>query len=169
MRAASVLARAYMRVIMQLPNKTAFLAPLGLLALTALSSCAYSLVHDNPTAPPNVVAHCQGSENIDDSSIAVIPIPALAFVSPHTELHPIEPDDYLNRCGRATQLVNRDVTLDKTSCIPASLTEVLTLGIWQWCPATITYYADVVGPSPAKISSTATESTFASSDIKTAR
>jgi hypothetical protein len=119
-------------------------------------------VHDNPTAPPNVVAHCQGSENIDDSSIAVIPIPAVAFVSPHTELHPVEPDDYLNRCGRATSLVNRDVTLDKTSCIPASLTEILTLGIWQWCPATITYYADVVGPPSGKISSTVSESTFAS-------
>ena len=154
---------------MRLPNKTALLASLGLLGLTTLSGCSYSLVHDNPSAPPNVVAHCQGSENIDDSSIAVIPIPAVAFVSPHTELHPVEADDYLNRCGRATQLVNRDVTLDKTSCIPASLTEILTLGIWQWCPATVSYYADVVGPVPGKVSATVTESTFASSDSQTAR
>lgn len=149
---------------MRLPNETTLLVRLGLLGLMTLSGCAYSLVHDNPTAPPNVVAHCQGSENVDDSSIAVIPIPAVAFVSPHTELHPIEPDDYLNRCGRSTQLVNRDVTLDKTSCIPASLTEILTLGIWQWCPATITYYADVVGPASGKISSTVSESTFARSN-----
>ena len=58
-------------------------------------------------------------------------------------LHEIGPDDYLNRCGRPTQLANRDVTLDKTNCIAASLTEIVTLGIWQWCPATISYNADV--------------------------
>src|SRR6202035_4609702 len=102
---------------MKLSNKPGFLAPIGLvaLALAMLPGCTYSVVHDNPTAAPNVVAHCQGSENIDDSAIAVIPIPAVAFVSPHTELPPIQPEDYLNRCGRSTQLVNRDVTVDKTS------------------------------------------------------
>ena len=158
---------------MRLPNKTSFLLPLGLLALGMLPGCTYSLVHDNPTAPPNVVAHCQGSENIDDSSIAVIPIPAVAFVSPHTELHPIEPEDYLNRCGHSTQLVNRDVTVDKTTCVPASVTEILTLGIWQWCPATVSYYADVVAPQPsqpaARVSSTTSESTVASSDWRSTR
>src|ERR1700704_6597457 len=111
-------------------NKSLFLFPLGLAALALLPGCTYSLVHDNPTPAPNVVAHCQGSENVDDSSIAVIPIPAVAWLSPHTELHPIQPEDYLNRCGRPTQLVNRDVTLDKTSCVPASVTEIVTLGIW---------------------------------------
>jgi len=141
---------------------TNLLLPFSLLAMAMVPGCTYSLVHDNPTAPPNVVAHCQGSENIDDSSIAVVPIPAVAFLSPHTELHQIEPDDYLNRCGHSTQLVNRDVTLDKTNCVPASVTEILTLGIWQWCPATISYYADVVGPSPGKVSATTAESTVAS-------
>jgi len=149
---------------MRLLNPKNLLLPFGLLALGFIPGCTYSLVHDNPTAPPNVVAHCEGSESIDDSSIAIFPIPAAAFVSPHTELHQIEPDDYLNRCGKSTQLVNRDVTLDKTNCIPASVTEILTLGIWQWCPATISYNADVVGPPPARVSSsTTTESRVATS------
>jgi len=149
---------------MRLPNHARFLLPLGLLAIAALPGCTYSLVHDNPTPAANIVAHCQGSENIDDSSIAVFPIPAAAFVSPHTELHPIQPEDYLNRCGPATRLVNRDVTVDKTSCVPASVTEILTLGIWQWCPATISYTADVINPAiPPRVSSTTTESTVASS------
>jgi len=133
---------------MPLLKNARFRFAIGLVTLAMLFGCAYSLVHDNPSAPPNVVAHCEGSENIDDSSIAVVPIPVVAFISPHTELHEIGPDDYLNRCGRPTQLVNRDVTLDKTNCIAASLTEIVTLGIWQWCPATISYNADVTS-SPA--------------------
>jgi hypothetical protein len=141
---------------MRFLNLKTLLVPFSLLALGFIPGCTYSLVRDNPTAPPNVVAHCSGSENIDDSSIAVVPIPIVAFLSPHTQLHQIEPDDYLNRCGGPTRLVNRDVTLNKTDCIPASLTEILTLGIWQWCPATISYNADVVGPPPARVSSTTT-------------
>jgi hypothetical protein len=155
--------------IMRLPNHSPFLVPLALVSLAMLPGCTYSVVHDNPSAPPNVVAHCQGSENVDDSSIAVVPIPVVAFLSPHAELHQLEPEDYLNRCGQPTRLVNRDVTLDKTDCIPASVTEIVTLGIWQWCPATISYTADVVGPTqPARMSST-TESTVADSNWQSTR
>lgn len=155
---------------MRLPNRSRFLVPLALAALTMAPGCTYSVVHDSPTAPPNVVAHCQGSENVDDSSIAVVPIPIVAFLSPHADLHPVEPEDYLNRCGQPTRLVNRDVTLDKTDCIPASLTEILTLGIWQWCPATISYSADVINPAqPARMSSTMTETSVATSEPQPAR
>ena len=136
---------------MRLPKNTHFLFPIGVAVLAMLPGCTYSLVHDNPSAPPNVIGHCQGSENIDDSSIAVVPIPVVAFLSPHTELRQIEPDDYLNRCGPPTELVNRNVTLDKSNCIAASVTEIATLGIWQWCPATIAYNADVTNaPSPTQ-------------------
>ncbi len=136
---------------MQLLKNVRFRFAIALVTLAMLPGCAYSLVHDTPSAPPNVVSHCTGSENVDDSSIAVVPIPVVAFLSPHTPLHEIEAEDYLNRCGRPTQLVNRDVTLDKTSCIPGSLTEIVTLGIWQWCPATISYDADVTSsPSPTQ-------------------
>jgi len=155
---------------MPLLKNVRFRFAIGLVTLAMLPGCAYSLVHDNPSAPPNVVAHCEGSENIDDSSIAVVPIPVVAFISPHTELHEIGPDDYLNRCGRPTQLVNRDVTLDKTNCIPASLTEIVTLGIFQWCPATISYNADVTSsPSssqqPERLSSSS-RPTVMSSDSR---
>lgn len=149
---------------MRFPNPFSVLVPLGLVALTALPGCTYSLVQDNPTPGASVVAHCEGTEHVDDSSIAVVPIPIVAFLSPHADLHNPEPEDYLNRCGLPNRLVNRDVTLDKTSCIPASVTEILTLGIWQWCPATITYSADVLNPAvPAgRVSSTTTESIYAS-------
>ena len=69
---------------MPLLKNARFRLAIGLVTLAMLPGCAYSLVHDNPSAPPNVVAHCEGSENIDDSSIAVVPIPVVAFISPHT-------------------------------------------------------------------------------------
>jgi hypothetical protein len=150
---------------MRLPKTSSFLAPLGLVAFAMLSGCSYSMVHDNPTPSANVVAHCEGSENVDDSSIAVVPVPVVAFLSPHADLHTIQPEDYLNRCGQPNRLVDRDVTLNKTDCIPAAVTEIVTLGIWQWCPATVSYSADVLNPAvPAgRVSSTTTESTYASS------
>lgn len=112
----------------------------------AMMGCNYTLARDNPSAAPNVVAHCEGSENVDDSSVAVVPIPVVAFLSPHADLHQISATDYVNRCGPG-QLVNREVTLSKSACIPASLTEILTLGIWQWCPASVAWSADVVNPN----------------------
>src|ERR1700720_1017004 len=102
---------------MRFPNQARFLLPLSLLAIAALPGCTYSLVHDNPTPAPNVVAHRQGAENVDDPWIGVLPMPAVAWLSPHTELHPIQPEDYLNLGGRPTKLVNRDGTLDKTSWV----------------------------------------------------
>ena len=157
---------------MQLENTRAFLFPLGLAALGMLSGCSYSMVHDNPTPTANVIAHCEGSENVDDSSIAVVPVPIVAFLSPHADLHTVEPEDYLNRCGQPTRLVNRDVTLNKTNCIPASVTELVTLGIWQWCPATVSYSADVLNPAVpvGRVSSSnTTESTYADVDARPVR
>ncbi|MFZ0886841.1 MAG: hypothetical protein WA005_00170 [Candidatus Binataceae bacterium] len=62
---------------MRLLKNTHFLFPIGLAVLAMLPGCGYSLVHDNPSAPPNVVGHCEGSETIDDSLIAVVPIPTV--------------------------------------------------------------------------------------------
>ena len=125
---------------------------LGIL-MTALAGCVDTIVQDEPSAPRNVVSHCEGSENVDASSVAVIPIPVVAFFSPHADLHNLKPDDYLNRCGPSTELANRQVVLDKNACIPASITEILTIGIWQWCPATVSWSADVTnGPSPSQVS-----------------
>jgi hypothetical protein len=87
--------------------------------------------------------HCSGSEAVDDSSIAVLPIPFVAFFVPHANLHDIKADDYLKRCGDPSKLINRRVTVNRTGCIPAGLTRIITLGIWQWCPAHVSWEADV--------------------------
>ena len=123
------------------------------ISIIALAGCAVTVVHDEPSAPRNVVSRCQGSEWVDASSVAALPIPVVAFFSPHADLSSLKPDDYLNRCGPTIELANRKVVLDKSACIPASLTEILTLGIWQWCPATVTWSADVTdGPFPSQVS-----------------
>jgi hypothetical protein len=45
-------------------------------------------------------------------------------------------------------VVNRDVSVNKTACIPTGLTRIITLGVWQWCPAYVTWSADVLaGPT----------------------
>jgi hypothetical protein len=54
------------------------------------------------TSSTKTGAHCSGSEGVDDSSIAVLPVPVVAFVVPHANLHEIKADDYLKRCGDPT-------------------------------------------------------------------
>ncbi|MDR4463048.1 MAG: hypothetical protein MRJ66_02165 [Nitrospira sp.] len=107
-----------------------------------LGGCTTALVHDD-VKYPKTEAHCSGSQGVDDSSIAVLPVPVVAFVVPHANLHDIKADDYLKRCGDPTTLINRKVVVNRTACIPAGLTRIITLGIWQWCPASISWEADV--------------------------
>jgi len=116
----------------------------ALLASTSLffAGCTTALVRDD-VRYPKTQAHCSGSQGVDDSSIAVLPIPVVAFVVPHANLHDIKADDYLKRCGDPTKLINRKVEVNRTACIPAGLTRIITLGIWQWCPASISWEADV--------------------------
>ncbi len=33
-------------------------------------------------------------------------------------------------------------------CVPTVITRLLTLGIWHWCPANVSYEADVAVPGP---------------------
>lgn len=107
-----------------------------------LTGCTTALVRDD-VRYQKTEAHCSGSQGVDDSSIAVLPIPVVAFVVPHVNLHDIKADDYLKRCGDSTKLINRKVEVNRTACIPAGLTRIITLGIWQWCPASIAWEADV--------------------------
>lgn len=111
-------------------------------SLLLLSGCTKKLVHDD-VKQVHTGAHCSGSEGVDDSSIAVLPVPLVAFFVPHVNLHDIKADDYLKRCGDPTKLINRNVTINRTGCIPAGLTRIITLGIWQWCPANLSWEADV--------------------------
>ncbi len=113
-----------------------------LCASLLLAGCVKDLVKDD-VKYPHTGAHCSGSEGTDDSSIAVLPVPLVAFVVPHVNLHDIKADDYLRRCGDSTKLINRQVTVNRVGCIPAGLTRIVTLGIWQWCPARVSWEADV--------------------------
>jgi hypothetical protein len=107
-----------------------------------LAGCTTALVHDD-VKQAKTGSHCSGSEGVDDSSIAVLPVPVVAFVVPHANLHDIKADDYLKRCGDPTKLINRKVEVNRTACIPAGLTRIITLGVWQWCPASVKWEADV--------------------------
>lgn len=71
-----------------------------------LTGCTTALVRDDVKSP-KTGAHCSGSQGVDDSSIAVLPVPVVAFVVPHANLHDIKADDYLKRCGDPTKLINQ--------------------------------------------------------------
>ena len=114
--------------------------PLSLVLV--LSGCTKALIHDD-VKHAQTGTHCSGSEGVDDSSLAVLPIPVVAFFVPHWNLHDIKADDYLKRCGDSTKLVNRHVQINRNWCIPAALTRIISLGIWQWCPASVSWEADV--------------------------
>ena len=121
-----------------LPRLLASVASVAIL----LSGCTTALVRDD-VRYPQTGTHCSGSQGVDDSSIAVLPVPIVAFIVPHVTLHDIKADEYLKRCGDPTKLINRKVEVNRTACIPAGLTRIITLGIWQWCPANISWEADV--------------------------
>lgn len=108
-----------------------------------LSGCSTTLVNDEIKKTEVVQTHCSGGEWIDDSSVAVLPIPVVAFFVPHADLQEHGAEQYLNRCGAPSLLKNRKVTISKTACFPAGVTRILTLGIFQWCPAHATWEADV--------------------------
>ncbi len=118
--------------------------PLALGAVIFLAGCSSTLIQDAKRPVPENAVRCEGSESVNDSSIAVLPIPIVAFFVPHTDVNEIRAEDYVNRCGDRKKLENRKVEVSKTACVPAALTRFLTLGIWQWCPATVSWEADVV-------------------------
>ena len=113
------------------------------IASLLLTGCVKDLVKDD-VKYAQTGAHCSGSEGVDDSAIAVLPVPVVAFIVPHVNLHDIKADDYLKRCGDSTKLINRQVTVNRVGCVPAGLISYIpTLGIFQWCPARVSWEADV--------------------------
>lgn len=122
------------------------LATFGFVILTTglLGCTPRELVHDEFVRPSIIPeAHCRGAEWTNESSVAVVPIPFVAFLSPQIDLNRVEADDYLSRCGDPRRLVNRDVSVDRSACIPSSFSRILTAGIYSWCPAHVEYSADV--------------------------
>ena len=113
-----------------------------------LSGCTSTLVRDDVKRTAGLDGHCSGSEWVDDSSLAVLPVPVVAFFVPHFDLHTVASEPYLSRCGASTRVVNREVSVNTTACIPTGLTRIITLGVWQWCPAHVTWSADVLVDMP---------------------
>ena len=107
-----------------------------------LTSCTKDLIHDD-VQHAQTGSHCSGFEAVDDSALAVLPIPFVAFFTPRVDLHDIKADDYLRRCGEPSKLINRHVKVNRTGCIPAGLSYIITLGVFQWCPASVSWEADV--------------------------
>lgn len=120
-------------------------------AVLLLSGCTSTLVRDDVKRTAGLDGHCAGSEWVDDSSLAVLPVPVVAFFVPHFDLHKVTSEPYLSRCGASTRVVNREVSVNTTACVPAGLTRIITLGVWQWCPARVAWSADVLadGARPA--------------------
>jgi hypothetical protein len=120
-----------------------------ILCLTLLlSGCTSTLVRDDVKRTVGLEGHCSGSEWADNSSLAVLPVPVVAFLVPHFDLNRVSSEPYLNRCGSSTRVVNRDVSVNRIACLPAGLTRIVTLGVWQWCPARVAWSADVLAEPP---------------------
>ena len=58
---------------------------------------------------------------MDNSMIAVVPVPIVAFASLTQELNEITPDDVLRRCGPPDQLANRHVEVDRRYFRPSEV------------------------------------------------
>lgn len=136
---------------------------LFLSALFLLSGCTSTLVRDDVKRTAGLEGHCAGSEWVDDSSIAVLPVPIVAFITPHFDLHKVSSEPYLNRCGASTRVVNRNVSVNRLACMPAGLTRIVTLGVWQWCPAHVTWAADVLAEPQKPVASPADEAALSKS------
>lgn len=116
-----------------------------LVLLFSVWSCTHTLVEDPVTRTDvQISGHCSGSESVDDSTIAVIPVPIAAFFMPRVDINEVRAEDYLKRCGDPSHVTNRKVEVSRGWCVPTSLTYFITLGIWQWCPATVEWEADVL-------------------------
>ena len=133
-------------------GKGAQLAAATALLLSGCTALTREVLVDErarPT-PPNAttVSHCSGSEWQDNSMMALVPIPIIGFGMPTQQTNVIKADDVLSKCGPPDRLVNRKVEVDRTACVPTVLTRVISFGVWQWCPANVSWDADVIAPAP---------------------
>jgi hypothetical protein len=127
----------------------AALAALILSGCTALTTQRLVDERGRPApATARTVSHCSGSEWTDNSMMAVVPIPIIGLGMPTQEINEIKADDVLAKCGPPDRLINRRVDVDRTACVPTVLTRVISLGVWQWCPANVSWQADVITPAP---------------------
>jgi hypothetical protein len=123
-------------------------------AAVALSGCTaltrQVLVDERAKPEAPVVSHCAGSEWTDNSMMAIVPIPIIGLGMPTQEINEIKADDVLSKCGPRDRLANERVEVDRTACVPTVLTRVISFGVWQWCPAKVSWQADVMAPAPER-------------------
>jgi hypothetical protein len=127
----------------------------GMLMLSGCTALTRQVLVDEKgqmaPAGTRTVSHCAGSEWQDNSTMAVVPIPIIGFGMPTQEINEIKSDDVLAKCGPLNRLANRRVEVDRTACVPTVLTRVISFGVWQWCPANVSYEADVTAPEPQPV------------------
>ncbi len=116
--------------------------PLAALILVE-AGCA-AMVQDSRVSPPAQAKHCEGSEVITSTSMAALPIPLVAFFTPHVTLNSPDSSAILAKCG-GKQQVNRSARQNYAVCVPVYfLTYMITLGIAGVCPRIVSWEADVV-------------------------
>src|SRR5262245_30266254 len=93
-------------------------------ASLALGGCAaitrQELVNQGPqlrSPGATVATHCSGSDWMDNSMIAVFPLPIFAFASPTQEINEITSHDVLQRCGPSDRVTNARVEVDRAWCV----------------------------------------------------
>lgn len=128
---------------MTTPSQNRWSVHLVIAGILLTAGCTTTVVKDPKSQVSAEATHCSGSETVDDSSVAVLPIPFVAFFVPHADINEVRAEEYLKGCGESSKLRNRKVEVSRLACIPAGLTRIITLGIWQWCPANVSWEADV--------------------------
>lgn len=114
-----------------------------LAALILLQAGCATMVQDTRVSPLAQAKHCEGSEFITSTNMATLPIPLVAFFTPHVTLNAPDSSAFLAKCG-GKQQVNRKVEANYAVCAPTFfLTYLITLGIAGVCPTNVHYEADV--------------------------
>jgi hypothetical protein len=71
----------------------------SLAALMLLQTGCATWVQDARVTPPPQAKHCEGSEFATSTSMATLPIPLVAFFTPHVTLNAPDSSAFLAKCG----------------------------------------------------------------------
>jgi hypothetical protein len=115
-----------------------------LTAVALLEAGCATTMRDPRVSAPAQARHCDDSEVVTTTHMAVLPIPVVAFFMPRVTLNAPDSSAFLAKCG-GKQQVNRTVQANYAACVPTVfLTTIITLGIVGACPKLVSWHADVV-------------------------
>lgn len=127
-----------------MPRRFAHRLSWPLVALILVQTGCATMVQDARVSPPPQSRHCEGSESIASTHMAVLPIPLVAFFMPRVTTNAPDSSKLLDRCS-GKQRVNRTVEANYAACVPVIfLTTIVSLGIVGVCPTLVHYEADVL-------------------------